>query len=69
MSKCVFLYVFAMQQKPVEVNHFDGQKIIAVGAGDEFSLAVDARYYPWGWGRAEHGQVCMYFNFMCICHV
>jgi hypothetical protein len=57
MSKCVFLYVFAMQQKPVEVNHFDGQKIIAVGAGDEFSLAVDARYYPWGWGRAEHGQL------------
>ena len=49
-----------MQQRPAVVNHFEGQKIIAVAAGDEFSMAVDARCYPWGWGRAELGQVRMY---------
>ena len=39
------------------IDHFEGQKIIAIGAGDEFSIAVDKRFYPWGWGRAEQGQV------------
>lgn len=46
-----------MQLKPTEVNHFEAWSIIAVGAGDEFSLAVDSKFHPWGWGRAEQGQV------------
>jgi hypothetical protein len=39
------------------VGLFDNRKIVAVGAGDEFSLAVDESFQPWGWGRAEHGQL------------
>lgn len=50
--------ISAIQTNPAAVNHFEEQKIISVAAGDEFSLALDARWYPWGWGRAEHGQVC-----------
>jgi hypothetical protein len=45
------------QQNPSKVGQFDNRKIVAVGAGDEFSLAVDESFQPWGWGRAEHGQL------------
>lgn len=51
--------ISTIQTNPAAVNHFEEQKIIAVAAGDEFSLALDARWHPWGWGRAEHGQVCV----------
>ncbi|CAI8053290.1 Ultraviolet-B receptor UVR8 [Geodia barretti] len=44
-------------QNPSKVGQFDNRKIVAVGAGDEFSLAVDESFQPWGWGRAEHGQL------------
>ena len=38
------------------------KRIVAVGAGDEFSVAVDSRIQPWGWGRAEQGQVKVYIR-------
>ena len=47
-----------MQQQPKEIVHFEGQKVVAIAAGDEFSIIIDDRGYPWGWGRAEQGQVC-----------
>ena len=49
-----------MQQVPTKVEHLKGHQVIAVAAGDEFSLAVDDRFCPWGWGRAEQGQVNLY---------
>ena len=36
---------------------FDGYKIVAIAAGDEFSLVVDDKSTPWVWGRADHGEV------------
>ena len=58
-----------MQLKPTEVNHFEGKSIIAVGAGDEFSVAVDSKCHPWGWGRAEQGQVHIHSTILCSCCV
>lgn len=55
----MYVFMSAIQTIPTAVNHFEEQKIIAVAAGDEFSLALDARWHPWGWGRAEQGQVCV----------
>ena len=52
------MYVFLKTQlNPTKVEQFADHKIIAVGAGDEFSLAVDSGFQNWGWGRAEQGQV------------
>ena len=55
---CLHVALFsALQAKPAEVNNFEGQKVVAIAVGDEFSLVIDDRGYPWGWGRAEQGQV------------
>ena len=55
---CLHVALFsALQAKPAEVNNFEGQKVVTIAAGDEFSLVIDDRCYPWGWGRAEQGQV------------
>ena len=40
------------------MDHFEGHRVVAIASGDEFSIVVDDRGHPWGWGRAEQGQVC-----------
>lgn len=39
------------------MESFDGNKIVAIATGDEFSLAVDEKGVPWVWGKNEKGQV------------
>ncbi len=40
------------------VEGFDGHKVVAIAAGDEFSLVVDEKGAPWVWGKGDKGQVC-----------
>ena len=43
--------------QPKLIEGFNGQKIVAIATGDEFSLAVDEKGLLWVWGKGDKGQV------------
>ena len=42
---------------PVRIDGFGGRRIIAIDAGDLFSVALDAAGDVWTWGRGDEGQL------------
>merc|ERR1739841_131304 len=47
------------QRRPKKVEAFAGQRVVAVSAGDDHSLAIiaDGAVWSWGYGQLGHGDV------------
>lgn len=41
---------------------FEGQKVVTIAAGDEFSLVIDENGQVWTWGRGDRGQLGLQSN-------